>query len=92
MISNQNFVHFFSKKYLVPESLNQNLKMRHQNNTNQSTGSDDQEVLFDRKNRDAVNKKKKEKDLNTIVDTAFPILIDSDDEMINKQLELSKME
>lgn len=72
---------------LVPESLNQGLKMRHHHN---SGASDNQEILFDRTND--LNKKKKEEELNTIVDTAFPILIDSDDEIINKQLELSKME
>lgn len=63
--------------------------MRH---PNQCAESDHQEILFDRTNKEVVNKKRKEEELNTIVDTAFPILIDSEDEMINKQLELNKME
>lgn len=74
---------------LIPESLSQGLKMRHQNSS--GTGSDQQDILFDRTIKDAAKKKKKEEELNTIVD-AFPILIDSEDELINKQLELSKME
>ena len=75
---------------LIPESLSQGLKMRHQNSS--GTGSDQQEILFDRTVKDVTKKKKKEDELNTIVDSAFPILIDSEDELINKQLELSKME
>lgn len=66
----------------VPEGLSQNLKMRHHVN---KTG-DSQEILFDR-----TTKTKKDDEFTTIVDSAFPLLIDSEDEMINKELELSKM-
>jgi len=72
---------------LVPEALSQGLKMRH----HQKSSENDQEILFDRTKEAMMNKKKKEEELNTIVDTAFPILIDSEDELINKQLELSKL-
>ena len=72
----------------IPESLSQGLKMRQKKLS--TDGSDNQEILFDRTNDPKNDKKKKE--LNTVVDSAFPILIDSEDEMINRQLELSKME
>lgn len=66
----------------VPEGLGQNLKMRH---TTNKTG-ESQEILFDR-----TTKTKKDDEFTTIVDSAFPLLIDSEDELINKELELSKM-
>ena len=68
----------------IPEGLNQNLKMR-------NTADNQDKILFDRTNKNAQNKKKNEEEFSTFVDSAFPLLIDSEDELVNKELELSKM-